>query len=471
MTEKRKARVLLVDDDPKLLRLLAIRLEREGFEAICAGNAKESLVLLATSRPHIVLTDVRMEGMDGIALFDIIHDREPSLPVVILTAHGTIPDAVEATQRGVYAYMTKPFDGDELIRTLQRAIAHVRPRAAPGEEADIDTEWCSEIVTVSSRMQALLAQASRIASSEANVLLQGESGSGKELLARAIHRRSRRRNGPFVAINCMAIPEALFESEFFGHEKGAFTGASRRREGLLRSAQGGTMLLDEIADMPHSFQGKLLRVLQEREARPVGAEGLVPIDVRIISASHQDLLRLVEKREFREDLYYRLNGVTLEIPALAERQEDVPVLAEQFLAVARRSGEAAEVRGFSGEAMDLLVCASWPGNVRQLRNVVSQCALLSTSPLISPDLVRRALRAKTRKLMPLAEARDRFDFDYLVQLLQATGGNVTQAARLAERNRSEFYSLLKRHGLDPESFREAVSSPQDTSANVGDSST
>jgi len=448
-------RVLLVDDDPKLLRLLSIRLERAGFATACANDGKEALVMLPTVRPSIVITDVRMDGMDGLALFDLLHDRDPTLPVIILTAHGTIPDAVDATERGVFAYMTKPFDSEQLVHTVQRALRLTgRDDRVGSDELARDQSWSAEIITVNAAMQALLAQAKKVARSDVSILLQGESGTGKELLARAIHRVSRRSAHPFIAVNCSAIPESLFETEFFGHKKGAFTGAMQDHSGLMLAANGGTLLLDEIADMPQPFQSKLLRALQEREVRPVGATTSVPIDVRVIAASHQDVEKLVETREFREDLYYRLNVVTLEIPALADRRDDIPILVEHYLDRLQAEQPPRRVRGVSREAMELLVGASWPGNVRQLANVIEQCVVLASTPLISVDLVQRALRGRTGKQLSFAEARDRFELDYLIQLLRSTNGNVARAARLAERNRSEFYSLLNKHGLDPEVFRD-----------------
>lgn len=448
--------ILLVDDDPKLLRLLSIRLARAGYKTSCASDGREALAIMSHAQPSVVITDVRMEGMDGMALFGLLHDRDPTLPVIILTAHGTIPDAIDATERGVFAYMTKPFDSEELVRTVERAL-RVAGRNAPadGDEKSATNGWSAGIVTASSSMRALLAQARKVAKSDANLLLQGESGTGKELLARAIHRASRRAAGPFVAVNCSAIPEALFETEFFGHKKGAFTGATQEHRGLMAAAHGGTLLLDELADMPHAFQAKLLRALQEREVRPVGATAAVPIDVRIIAASHQDLQQLVDRREFREDLFYRLNVVNLEVPPLAARREDIPLLVEHFLENAQAGEQDRQVRGCSKEAMERLVGASWPGNVRQLRNVIEQCVVLSNTSLISAELVERALRGRTGKFLPFDEARDRFEFDYLVQLLRATKGNVTRAAKLAERNRSEFYSLLNKHRLDPDTFRDA----------------
>jgi two-component system response regulator GlrR len=452
-----KPKVLLVDDDPKLLRLLSIRLKRAGYAPETAASGKEALIRLSQAQVLVVVTDVRMEGMDGMALFDALHKRDPTLPVIILTAHGTIRDAVAATERGVFAYMTKPFDSEELVQNIDRA-ARLRGPVAPegGESAAGRQEWCPELVTSSGTMRALLAQARKVALSDVNVLIQGESGTGKELLAKAIHRASPRNAGQFVAVNCSAIPDALFESEFFGHKRGAFTGATNDHLGLLAAASGGTLLLDEIADMPQPFQAKLLRALQEREIRPVGSTESIPIDLRAIAASHDDLLARVERREFREDLYYRLGVVTLEIPPLSARREDIPLLVERFLQSARLANDSQAVRGFSREALEILVGAPWPGNVRQLRNVVDHCVVLAATPLISADLVRWALRGRSHKLSSFSEARAGFELDYLIQLLQATKGNVTQAAKLADRNRSEFYSLLKKHKLDPEMFRDAA---------------
>ncbi|HSG66296.1 MAG TPA: sigma-54 dependent transcriptional regulator, partial [Gammaproteobacteria bacterium] len=254
--------ILLVDDDTKLLRLLSIRLERAGYATASANDGREALAVLSQSQPAVVITDVRMEGLDGMALFDMLHERDPTLPVIILTAHGTIPDAIDATERGVFAYMTKPFDSEELVRNVERALRMVgRDPATQRDEPGEKQAWTEGIFTVSASMRALLAQARKVAQSDANVLLQGESGTGKELLAKAIHRASRRAGGPFVAVNCSAVPEALFETELFGHKRGAFTGATEDRAGLMAAANHGTLLLDEIADMPQPVQSKLLRAL------------------------------------------------------------------------------------------------------------------------------------------------------------------------------------------------------------------
>jgi len=447
------ARILLVDDDPGLLKVLSVRLQRQGYDVKTAESGKRALAALPAYKPHVVITDMRMDGMDGLALFDAIRAREPTLPVIVLTAHGTIPDAVDATQRGVFAYLTKPFDRTQLVEIIERALSMFggEPAEAPLEGA----EWCSEIITRSSAMKTLLREAWMVAQSDASVLIRGESGTGKELLARAIHKASRRRDHPLIAVNCTAIPEQLFEAELFGHERGAFTGATHAREGLIHAADGGTLFLDEIGDMPLPFQAKLLRVLQEKEVRAVGSTRAKPIDVRVISATHQNLEQAVEEKTFREDLYYRLNVVTLEIPPLSQRREDIPLLVDHLLERARsqRRNSAVDVMGFSKEAMELLMSAPWPGNVRQLGNVVDQCVVLATAPLIPASLVERALRRKEREFLPFAKARDRFEFEYLTHLLEMTEGNVAQAARLAERNRSEFYKLLHKHQLEPELFR------------------
>lgn len=448
-----RQRILLVDDDPSLLRVLAIRLSREGYDVETADDGRRALNLLPRQRPHVVITDMRMNGMDGMSLFEAIRAKQPTLPVVMLTAHGTIPEAVAATQKGMFAYLTKPFEKDHLLETVENAL---RVFGVDDTGSAGDDSWREEIVTRSAEMEALLREAWMIAQSDVSVLIRGESGTGKELLARAIHRASRRCQKQLVAVNCTAIPEQLFEAELFGHKKGAFTGATQSRVGLIESAHQGTVLFDEIGDMPPAFQVKLLRMLQEKEVRPVGATETVPVDVRVISATHQDLESAIAEKRFREDLYYRLNVVTLEIPPLDRRREDIPLLVERMLERAGPFGNGSDEqpRRFSKEAMELLMAAHWPGNVRQLQNVVEQCVALTTAPLIAPSLVERALQTKEKAFMSFSLARDQFESEYLAHLLSMTEGNVAQAARLAGRNRSELYKLLHKHGLDPRTYRQ-----------------
>jgi two-component system response regulator GlrR len=450
------AHVMLVDDDTDLLRLLSMRLSASGYRVTAVESAEAALAQLSMERPQLVVSDVQLPKLDGLGLFDEIRKRHPALPVILLTAHGTIPDAVEATSRGVFTYLTKPFDGKALLDKIGEALAI----AAPSETGVAANDaWRAPIVSRSSRMAELLTEARMVARSDASVLIRGESGSGKELLAQAIHQASARAEKPFVAVNCGAIPEALLESELFGHVKGAFTGAVSNHRGLFQAADAGTLFLDEIGDMPPALQVKLLRVLQERSVRPVGATQSIPVDVRILSATHRDLDGAMAQGQFREDLYYRLNVVSLSLPTLAERREDIPLLANHFLAkLAEKYGK--RLNGFAPDALRLLQTASWPGNVRQLYNVVEQVCALATTALIPVSLVQRALRVPGVEVQTFAQARQRFEREYLVGLLKMTDGNVADAARLADRNRTEFYRLLQKHGLTPGRFRSDASSSE-----------
>ena len=453
MIRKGKASLLLVDDDPDLLRLLSIRLKANQYDVTAVDSAQRALASIAASRPDLVLTDLRMEGMDGMALFHEIQASYPGLPVIILTAHGTIPEAVGAVKRGVFGYLTKPYDAEDLLRQVERALTLHGGSAAM--QAGVGQLWREDIVTRSSLMEDLLAKAQRVAAGDASVLIQGESGSGKELLARAIHRASPRANQPFVAINCGAIPETLLESELFGHTKGSFTGAIADQRGLFVAADKGTLFLDEIGDMPLPLQVKLLRVIEAREVRPIGATRSFPIDVRIISATHRDLLREKENGTFREDLYYRLNVVTLKLPSLDERPEDIALLADTFLKkLAPRYGR--DKAAFSPEALELLVKAKWPGNVRQLYNVVEQSIALCPTEIIPQTFVEQAIQVEMHEMTSFEDARKRFERDYLTRILKLTKGSVTQAARLARRNRTEFYKLLQRHGIEAAIFKHEV---------------
>ncbi|ABX20253.1 two-component system response regulator GlrR [Salmonella enterica] len=445
MISRKPAHLLLVDDDPGLLKLLGMRLASEGYSVVTAESGQEGLRILNREKVDLVISDLRMDEMDGMQLFTEIQKVQPGMPVIILTAHGSIPDAVAATQKGVFSFLTKPIDKDALYKAIDEALEQTAPAT--------DDSWRKPIVTRSPLMLRLLEQAHMVAQSDVSVLINGQSGTGKEIFAQAIHNASPRSNKPFVAINCGALPEQLLESELFGHARGAFTGAVSNREGLFQAAEGGTLFLDEIGDMPTPLQVKLLRVLQERKVRPLGSNRDIDIDVRIISATHRDLPKAMARGEFREDLYYRLNVVSLKIPALAERTEDIPLLANHLL---RQSAQRHKpfVRAFSTDAMKRLMTASWPGNVRQLVNVIEQCVALTSSPVISDALVEQALEGENTALPTFAEARNQFELNYLRKLLQITKGNVTHAARMAGRNRTEFYKLLSRHELDANDFKE-----------------
>ena len=450
------AHILVVDDDEDILRLLSMRLRARGFRVSTATSAEEGLARIAVDPPRAVVSDVCLPGRDGLALFEEIRSTRPTLPVILLTAHGNIPDAVDATSRGVFGYLTKPFDSQILLEKIDRALLLSAPTSPVGDEVPAtvqgDDAWMAGVVFRSSRMAELMAEARMVAASDASVLIRGESGTGKEVLARAIHRASPRAKGPFVAINCGAIPEQLLESELFGHAKGAFTGAGASRVGLFQAANGGTLFLDEIGDMPLALQVKLLRVLQERVVRPVGTTKAEPVDVRLLSATHRDLDAAMAQGQFREDLYYRLDVVSLNLPRLDERREDIPLLASHFVQLlAGKYGKP--VNGFAPEALEALATASWPGNVRQLFNVVEQSCALTSTPLIPLTLVQRALRVPAMDALTYADAKQRFERNYLVQLLKLTDGSVADAARIAERNRTEFYRLLQKHDLTPAMFR------------------
>ncbi|MBK4622343.1 two-component system response regulator GlrR [Enterobacter hormaechei] len=445
MTSRKPAHLLLVDDDPGLLKLLGMRLVSEGYSVVTAESGQEGLKVLSREKIDLVISDLRMDEMDGLQLFTEIQKQQPGMPVIILTAHGSIPDAVAATQQGVFSFLTKPVDKDALYKAIDSALEHAAPSGDDG--------WRESIVTRSPVMLRLLEQARMVAQSDVSVLINGQSGTGKEILAQAIHNASPRSKNAFIAINCGALPEQLLESELFGHARGAFTGAVSSREGLFQAAEGGTLFLDEIGDMPAPLQVKLLRVLQERKVRPLGSNRDIDINVRIISATHRDLPKVMARNEFREDLYYRLNVVNLKIPALAERAEDIPLLANHLLHQAADRHKPF-VRAFSTDAMKRLMTASWPGNVRQLVNVIEQCVALTSSPVISDALVEQALEGENTALPTFAEARNQFELNYLRKLLQITKGNVTHAARMAGRNRTEFYKLLSRHELEANDFKE-----------------
>ena len=437
------ATILLVDDDDGLRRLLSMRLGSAGFEVQQAESAEAALASVRRERPSIVVTDLKMDGMDGMGLLENLREHYPGLPVILLTAHGTIPDAVEATQSGAYDFLTKPVDHAELIERVRSAVTQSAP--------DGDHDWAEEVITANPAMLQVLEDARRVAATDSSMLIQGASGTGKEVLAQAIHNASPRSKKPFIAINCGAIPADLLESELFGHSKGSFTGATRDHTGLFQSAEGGTVFLDEIGDMPMELQVKLLRVLQERQIRPVGSARSINVDVRVLSATHQDLSKAISEGRFREDLLYRLNVITLHLPPLDERREDIPLLADHLLVCLTRNTRR---KVLAPEALEWLVGADWPGNIRQLSNVLERCVALAPGRIIDAELVRRALGQSAHRITPLAEARDEFVRDYLVKLLKIAGGNVSQAARMAERNRTEFYKLLARHDVDPGDFKE-----------------
>jgi two-component system response regulator GlrR len=481
--------VMVVDDEQELCELLAIRLEHHGYEVSTATSGQEALSLLGKRPVDAMIVDLRLGDCSGLDLLTEIQQRAAYVPVVMLTAHGTIEAAVEAMRRGAYGFLTKPFHDHDLLQklshavesgALKREVAGLR-KAVSGDEGEHRLLGTSEAIT---RVRELIA---RVAPSEATVLVQGESGTGKELAARSLHALSNRKAGPFVAVNCGALPAELLESELFGHVRGSFTGAVRDKAGLFAAARGGTLFLDEIGESSLAVQVKLLRVLQERRFARVGSTQEEDADVRVIAATNKDLRTLVGEGRFREDLFYRLHVVPLRMPSLRERVTDVPFLATVFLErSAARYGMP--IPRISREAMDSLLAHAWPGNVRELSNVMEAALLMSRSNEIrandlsvpqapsgadkqQPPQARGSGPAhglggelgaminalgSTAPLPPLREARDAFEKAYIVEVLTRSGGNVAAAARLAGRNRTDFYELLRRHGLTPAQFKQTA---------------
>ncbi len=445
-----KEQILVVDDDEGLLHLLKMRLSAEGFAVTSCTTGHEALVEAKKKMFDLAITDLRLRGEDGLDVTEELLRIHPQLPVIILTAHGSIPNAVEAMQRGAFGYLTKPFDDKELKATIEKALSQQRMSKEIQRLKSLVKELygLENVVARSPAMQRLFQQIAQVADSDATILLFGETGTGKEVMARVAHTNSRRSKGPFVALNCAAIPEALFESELFGHVRGAFTSAHGAKKGLFQSANGGTIFLDEIGEMPLSMQVKLLRAVQEREVREVGSELSTKIDVRIIAATNKDLGEAVKNGSFRNDLYYRISVVPLFIPPLRDRRDDIPLLAQHFLKISNQRANK-DVRGFTPTALHRLMVNPWPGNVRELENAIEKAVVMTRQDMITPDLLPSVGVSPDTPLKPLTEAKEEFERTYLKNVLQLTGGNISRAAQFAGRYRADFYKMLRKYGLHP----------------------
>jgi two-component system response regulator GlrR len=450
-------KILLVDDDQNFIDLVKMRLESKNYKVTPVLKEEEAIEAVKEQTFDVSLVDLQLSHQDGISLMERLHSILPEMPVIIITAHGSIESVVDAMKRGAYSYITKPFNPPDLLLQIEKALENRRLTSEIKRLKSLLKERYefANIVAKSEKMQGVLEVVSRIAQTDSTVYIHGESGTGKELIAKAIHVTSDRRDEPFVAINCAALPENLLESELFGHEKGAFTGAIRSKRGLFTQGHEGTIFLDEIGDMALSIQGKLLRVLQERQFYPVGSERSVEVDIRVIVATQKDLADQVKQGLFREDLFYRIHVVPIHLPPLRERKEDIPSLVDYFLRVFSQQMNK-EVKRLSPKAMQKLMLHEWPGNVRELENTIEYAMAMTQQDIISEDLIFEAKIPISREsIKPLREARDEFEKEYLIRLLELCEGNVTNASKVAGKHRVDFYDLLKKHGLKTEDFRES----------------
>jgi DNA-binding NtrC family response regulator len=456
-------RILIVDDEPDMTENCRRILDAAGYRCLTTSDALEALRLLASEHPDLLLTDLRMPEMDGMEMLRRAREIDPQMPVVLLTAHASLESAVAAVKAGAFDYLAKPFSIDQLNLAVERALTR---RRLEQENLHLREQLrgiygFESIIGRSSALQQALDLVRKAARSDANMLVLGESGTGKELVARAIHANSPRAAGPFVPVDCASLPEHLLESELFGHEKGAFTGATAAKPGLIETAHRGTLFLDEIGELPQALQVKLLRALQERQIRRVGGTRQIDVDIRVVCATNRDLQALVKASKFREDLYYRINVIDIALPPLRERQDDIELLATSFLRKYARRGEAA-LKGFEPEAMVALEMYPWPGNVRELQNVIERACALAEGEMIT--LADLPMHLRTVGPLPeypppvgvtsrltLKEAKERWvgelEAAYVADLLRREGGNVSQAARKAGIDRKTLHRLLNKHSI------------------------
>jgi two-component system response regulator GlrR len=448
------SKILVVDDDFNILQVIKMRLELNSYQVTTADSAAKALVSTRDEVFDAALVDLKLNGNSGIDLMEDLHKINPEMPIIILTAHGTIRSAVEAMKKGAHSYLTKPFEFQELFYQVKNCLEQSRlsKEVKRLENIVAETYGFENIISQSEKMKHVLQQVSKAAKSNSLVFISGESGTGKELIAKNLHLASARKKGPFVAVNCAAIPETLVESELFGYEKGAFTGAERYKKGLFTEAHGGTFFLDEISEMSLNMQAKLLRVLEEKIIYPLGGNKPIKVDARILAASNRNIKEEVEKGRFREDLFYRIHVIVINLPPLRERREDIPLLARFFLKKYAREMQK-KIAGLSQSASQKLLRHDWPGNVRELKNALESAVAMAVENVITDDLILPTRPTESIELKSLSTAKRDFEKDYLIQLIQLTQGNVTKAAKLAGKYRADLYELLKKYKLDPADFR------------------
>lgn len=471
MTGMKEATILLVDDNEGQRRVVEFWLKEERYQVTTAPNAEGALTLIPRNHFDLVISDIKMAGMTGMDLLSALHEQTPETPVILITAFGTVNDAVAAMKLGAFDYILKPLNADEFKIIVQKALEHGR---LVGENRYLrafaeKTSRFESLVGHSKKMAELFELASQVAQRDSTVLITGESGTGKELLAKAIHLNSPRRRGPFVVVNCGAIPETLIESELFGHKKGSFTGAVADRTGKFEAANEGTVFLDEVSELKPALQVRLLRVIQEREIDKIGETRPVKVDVRIIAATNRNLSNMIEDGSFRDDLFYRLSVVTLQIPPLRDRREDIPLLVEHFL---RRFCERYHLsaRRLQPQALEMLVSYNWPGNVRELENVIESAVVLSKKEELSPEDLPEVIRGQDRRVAKIyldipedGISLEEVEKELLVKALERAQGNQSKAARLLNITRKTLIYRMEKYGLIPagEALLDTSSTPED----------
>jgi two-component system response regulator GlrR len=447
-------KILVVDDDANLIEVVRMRLESESYEVVTALTEAEAMAAFKEQAFELAIIDLQLDDQDGIVLMEAFHRINPDLPVIIFTAYGSIESAVEAMKKGAYSYLTKPFDHQKLLFEVEKALENHRLLSKIKMLTGLLNEkyTIENIVARSKNMQEILRQVALVARTDSTIYIYGESGTGKELIAKTLHLASDRKEKPFVAINCAAIPETLLESELFGYEKGSFTGAVQSRTGLFMQADGGTLFLDEIASMSPALQAKMLRVLQEQQFYSVGGKIPFTVDVRIIVATNKDLKKAVEEGLFREDLFYRICVIPINLPPLRERKEDILPLVDQFIAQFSRKMKK-EVKGITSPGMQKLMLHDWPGNIRELENTIEFAVAMTQQDVITEDLILPANSTAQEPLKSLTRAKAEFEKGYVIHLLQVTKGNISRAAELAGRFRADFYNIVKKHKVNPADFK------------------
>lgn len=449
-------KILVVDDDVSILKVLQMRLESEHYAVVAASEIREAKERIAEGSFDIALLDLKLDGGTGIELMKSLREVDPDLPVIILTAYGTIESAVGAMKEGAYSYLTKPFDYRELLIQIRNGIEKAKlsrevKRLRSMLRADFEGQ---SIIGQSEAMKRVFEAVALSAETDSNVFISGESGTGKGLVAKALHQLSERKDKPFVPINCAAIPATLLESELFGFEKGAFTGAIANKKGLFVQADGGIIFLDEISEIPPPMQGKLLKALEEKEFYPLGSHRTVKVDIRIVSASNKDIEKEVEKGTFRGDLFYRVHVIPIRVPPLRERKEDIPLLVEHFLE--KVAGKLKKpVKTLSPAALQRLMIYSWPGNVRELENMI-ECAVVMTPEEVIPEemIILPGQEMGETAFKTLKASKKDFEKNYLIQLMKISRGNVSQASKLAGKYRADLYELLEKYRINPPDFRQ-----------------